>query len=199
MPADEVIRKRDQARLGHWALTLGSSIQSREVRVTLQYLQALDVCDLLTQSAERQAEFAGAALFRFGLDTLATGFGIACVATDEWLSGQGSLHIPSSLERTIAALPQQAQKMLAEVVSNGFVNDSKRTLLKDILNPATHGDALVNFGTIGSFAAQGKNWAQYLTRLMVELTHNFVVLIRKLAGIDLESIAGRSAAAAAKD
>jgi hypothetical protein len=199
MPADDTIRKRDQERLRQWSSTLGSSLQSREIRVTLQYLQALDVCDLLTQSAARQAEFASAALFRFGLDTLATGFWIACVATDEWLRGEGNAHIPSSLERTIAALPQQAQKMLDQVVKSGFVNDSERTLLKDILNPATHGDALVNAMRIGSAAAQGTNWAQYLSKLMNELTHNFVILIRELAGIDLESIAGKYATAAPQD
>lgn len=169
MPADETIRKRDQERLRQWALTLGSSIQSREVRVTLQYLQALDVCDLLTQSAERQAEFASAALFRFGLDTLATGFWIACIATDEWLSAEGDVHIPSNLERTIAMLLLPAQKMLEEVVYSGFTGDSKRTLLKDVLNPATHGDALVSVMRIGSATAQGKNWAQYLSRLMNDL------------------------------
>jgi hypothetical protein len=137
--------------------------------------------------------------FRFGFDTLATGFWIACVATDDWLSGQGSFHMPSSLERTIATLPQPAQKMLEEVVKCGFVNDSERSLLKDVLNPATHGDALVNFGRIGSFAAQGKNWALYLSTLMNELTHNFVILIHELTGIDLESIAGKYAAAAPED
>lgn len=163
MPADETIRKRDQARLHQWALTLGSSVQSREVRVALQYLQALDVCDLLTQSAERQAELASAALFRFGLDTLATGFWIACIATDEWLRAEGSVHIPSNLERTIAALPLPAQKMLEDVVNGGFINDSKRTLLKDVLNPAIDGDALVSAMRIGSATAQGKNWAQYLS------------------------------------
>jgi hypothetical protein len=199
MPADESIRKRDQERLRQWALKLGSSVQSKETRVTLQYLQALDVCDLLTQSAVRQAEFASAALFRFGLDTLAAGFWIACVATDEWLRGEGDAHIPSSLERTIAALPPQARDMLDVVVNSGFVNDSQRTLLKDVLNPATHGDALVNVGRIGSFAAQGKNWAVYLSTLMNELTHNFAILIRELAGIDLESVAGKHAAAAQQD
>jgi hypothetical protein len=199
MPADETIRKRDQERLRQWALRLGSSVQSREVRVALQYLQALDVCDLLTQSAARHAEFASAALFRFGLDTLAAGFWIACVATDEWLRGEGDAHIPSSLERTIATLPPQARDMLDEVVNSGFVNDSERTLLKDILNPATHGDALVNVGRIGSFAAQGNNWAQYLSKLMNGLTHNFVILIRELAGIDVESIGGKHAAAAQQD
>ena len=150
MPADETIRKRDQERLRQWALKLGSPVQTREVRVGLQYLQALDVCDLLNQSAERQAEFASAALFRFGLDTLAAGFWIACVATDEWLRGEGQAHIPSSLERTIATLPTPARSMLDEVVNSGFVNDSQRTLLKDVLNPATHGDALVNAMRIGS-------------------------------------------------
>jgi hypothetical protein len=153
----------------------------------------------LTQSAVRQAEFASAALFRFGLDTLAAGFWIACVATDEWLRGEGNAHIPSSLERTIATLPPQARDMLDVVVNSGFVNDSQRTLLKDVLNPATHGDALVNVGRIGSFAAQGKNWAVYLSTLMNELTHNFAILIRELAGIDLESVAGKHAAAAQQD
>lgn len=170
---------------------LGPSVQSKEIRVALQYLQALDVCDLLTQSSERHAEFASAALFRFGLDTLATGFWIACVAPDEWLCGQGQVHIPSSLPLTMAILPTQARDMLDEVVNSGFVNDPKRTLLKDVLNPATHGDALVNFVRIGSASAQGQSWAQYLSRLMSELTHNFVVLIRELAGIDLESIAAK--------
>lgn len=196
MPLDDTIRKRDQERLRKWFLTLGSSLQSREIRVVLQYLQALDVCDLLTQSLERQAEFASAALFRFGLDTLATGFWIACVAPDEWLRGQGQVHIPSSLARTIETLPAQARDMLHEVVNTGFVNDSKRTLLKDVLNPVTHGDALVNVVRIGSASAQGQNWAQYLSRLMSELTHNFVILIRELAGIDLESIAAEYMAAA---
>jgi len=79
----ETIRKRDQERLRHWALTLGSPVQSREVRVALQYLQALDVCEPLIQCAERQAEFASAALFHFGLETLAVGFWIACVASDD--------------------------------------------------------------------------------------------------------------------
>lgn len=199
MPADETIRKRDQARLHQWALTLGSSVQSREVRVALQYLQALDVCDLLTQSAERQAEFASAALFRFGLDTLATGFWVACIATDEWLKAEENVHIPSNLERTIAALPLPARKMLEDVVNGGFVDDSKRTLLKDVLNPATHGDALVSAVRIGSATAQGKDWAQYLSRLMNELTHNFVVLVRELAGIDLEAVAGKYIASASQD
>jgi len=34
---------------------------------------------------------------------------------------------------------------------------------------------------------------------MNELTHNFAVLIRELAGIDLESMAGKYAAAARQD
>jgi hypothetical protein len=89
--------------------------------------------------------------------------------------------------------------MLDEVANSGFVNDSARTLLKDVLNPATHGDALVNFGRVGSMSAQGKNWAQYLSTLMNELTQNFVVLIRELAGIDLESIAGKCAEDARRD
>jgi hypothetical protein len=199
MPADETIRKRDQERLRQLALTLGSSIQSREVRVALQYLQALDVCDLLTQSAERQAEFASAALFRFGLDTLATGFWIACIATDECFRAEGNVYIPSNLERTIATLPLQAQKMLEDVVNSGFAGDSRRTLLKDVLNPATHGDALVSAMRIGSATAQGKNWAQYLSRLMNELTHNFAVLIRDLAGVDLDAVASRYAASVPQD
>ncbi|MGA8429268.1 MAG: hypothetical protein WB729_05575 [Candidatus Sulfotelmatobacter sp.] len=199
MPADDTIRKRDQERLRQWSLTLGSPVQSRDTRVALQYLQALDVCDLLTQSANRKAEFASAALFRFGLDTLATGFWIACIATDEWLRGHGNVHIPSNLERTIATLPLQAQKMLEDVVNSGFAGDSKRTLLKDVLNPATHGDALVSAMRIGSATAQGKNWAQYLSRLMNELTHNFVVLIRELGGIDLEAVAAKYSASAPQD
>lgn len=89
--------------------------------------------------------------------------------------------------------------MLDEVVNSGFVNDSKRALLKDLLNPATHGDALVNVVRIGSALAQGKNWAQYLSTFMNELTHNFAVLIRELAGIDLESMAGRYTAAVRQD
>jgi hypothetical protein len=199
VPADETIRQRDQERLHKWLSTLGSSVQSKEIRVALQYLQALDVCDLLTQSAERQSQFPSAALFRFGLDTLATGFWIACVAPDEWFLGQGRLQIPSNLERTIATLPSPARDMLDEVVNTGFVNDSKRTLLKDVLNPATHGDALVNVVRIGSASAQGQNWARYLSKIMSELTHNFVVLIRELAGINLESIAARYPAADGRD
>ena len=68
MAADETIRKCDQARLRQWRLTLGYSFQWRELRVALQYSQALDVRDLLTRCAARQTELASAALFRFGLD-----------------------------------------------------------------------------------------------------------------------------------
>jgi len=186
---DEAIRKRDQQRLRQWMVSLGSSVQSRETRVALQYLQALDISDLLTQCVDRQDDFASAALFRFGLDTLATGFWIACVASEEWLRGDGQVHIPSSLPQIISTLPSKAAAMLGEVVNSGFVNDPKRTLLADVLNPATHGDALVSFMRIGSAAAQGNNWAQYLARLMNELTHNFVVLVRDLTGIDLKAIA----------
>jgi hypothetical protein len=192
VPINETIRVRDQERLRQWAATLGSPVQSRETRVVLQYLQALDVCELLTQCAERRAEFASAVLFRFGLDTLATGFWIACVAPAEWLLGHGQVHIPSSLPQIIPTLPPKARDMLGEVVNSGFANDSKRTLLADVLNPATHGDALVNFVRIGSARAQGKNWAEYLSCLMTELTHNFVVLINDLAAIDLLSVAAKS-------
>lgn len=52
---------------------------------------------------------------------------------------------------------------------------------------------------IGSATAQGKNWAQYLSRLMNELTHNFVVLIRELGGIDLEAVAAKYSASAPQD
>ncbi|HJT68978.1 MAG TPA: hypothetical protein VJ731_02190 [Terriglobales bacterium] len=192
MPRDERIRQRDQQRLRQWGASLGVSVQSRETRVALQYLQALDSGDLLTQCVERQDEFASAALFRFGLDTLATGFWITCVTPEEWLQGNSQVHIPTSLPQIIATLPATAEKMLAEVVNSGFVNDSKRTLLADVLNPATHGDALVSFMRIGSAAAQGNNWAHYLALLMHELTHNFVVLIKELAAIDLASIAAKS-------
>jgi hypothetical protein len=33
-----------------------------------------------------------------------------------------------------------------------------------------------------------RNWAQYLNRLMNELTHNFAVLMSELAGIDVELV-----------
>jgi hypothetical protein len=192
VPINQTIRVRDQERLRQWAATLGSSVQSRETRVVLQYLQALDVCELLAQCMERRAEFASAALFRFGLDTLATGFWIACVAPDDWLRGHSQVHIPSSLPQIVATLPTKARDMLGEVVNSRFVNDPKRTLLADVLNPATHGDALVNFVRIGSGDAQGKNWAEYLSRLMNELTHNFGVLINELAAIDVASIGAKS-------
>ena len=192
MAKDEAIRKRDQQRLRQWTTSLGSAVRSRETRVALQYLQALDIGDLLTQCVERQDDFASAALFRFGLDTLATGFWIACVASEEWLRGDGQVHIPSSLPQVISTLPTRAAAMLAEVVNSGFVNDPKRTLLADVLNPATHGDALVSFVGIGSAAAQGDSWARYLARLMNELTHNFGILIKELSSIDLASVAMNS-------
>jgi hypothetical protein len=189
LPRDEKIRQRDQQRLRQWAVTLGPSVQSRETRVALQYLQALDVCELLTLCHERGTEFACAALFRFGLDTLATGFWIACVAPNDWLLGYGEVHIPSSLPQIIESLPGTARKMLNDVANSAFVNDPKRTLLADILNPAAHGDALVSLMRVGSGDVQGKNWAQYLSRLMSELIHNFVVLIKEIAAIDLAVIA----------
>jgi hypothetical protein len=57
--------------------------------------------------------FGGSPLFRFGLDTLATGFWIACVAPAESFRGQGQVHIPSNLSRTIETLPPQARDMLS--------------------------------------------------------------------------------------
>lgn len=191
MPTDDTIRKRDQKRLCEWFLTLGSPVQSREIRVVLQYLQALDVCDLLTQSAERQAELASAALFRFGLDTLATGFWIACVATDEWLRGQGEGHIPSSLERTIATLPPQARNMLDEVVNSGFVNDSKRTLLTDVLNPAIHGDALVNVVRIPKRDFEGSWRSHNVADCRRAVATIELVPLRELLPLNLASYASR--------
>jgi hypothetical protein len=47
-------------------------------------------------------------------------------------------------------------------------------------------NALVNVARIGSFTAQRKNWAHYLSRLMNELIRNFAVLISELAGMDVE-------------
>ena len=134
----------------------------------------------------------GPRFFVLDSNTLATGFWIACVAPDEWLRGHGQVHIPSSLPQIVATLPTKARDMLGEVVNSRFVNDPKRTFLADVLDPATHGDALVNAVRIGSGDAQRKNWAQYLSHLMNELTHNFGVLINELAAIDVASIGAKS-------
>jgi hypothetical protein len=187
MTRDETIRKRDQARTRNLILTLGDSVKSRTHRVELQYLQAQETSGLLTFISDQEYGFGSAVLFRFGLDTLATGFWIACKASDKWLSGEeGEPHIPSDITGIISDLPTQARDMFQQVIDVRirFADATHGTLLKDILNPATHGDALVSANRMGSESAQGRNWARYMSGMMKLLTHNFVILIRELTGID---------------
>lgn len=62
-----------------------------------------------------------------------------------------------------------------------------RTLLEDLLNPATHGDALVNVQRVGSAPAFGYQWAVYLWDAMHALTTNFAVIIRNEAQFDIHA------------
>ena len=184
---DILIRDRDQKRLRAILSLLGDRIANREIRVKLQYLQALDVGTLLRKSSELHADLASAALLRFGLDTLATGLWIALVAPDEWFLGQSEVHVPSSLEKIIPCLPNPASELFRDVINRPFVKDISRTLLKDVLNPATHGDALESLMRVGSASSQGWNWSKHLSDIMDQLTQNFVIIIRDQARIDLEA------------
>jgi hypothetical protein len=141
---DDRIRRRDQQRLRAMIALQGASIASKQVRIILQFMQAEDTCRLLAAAADMNAPHASAVLLRFGIDTLATGFWFAFVAPDEFFSGQGNIHIPSDISRIVPTLPTSAQDMLRSVLERSINNQPTRTLLKDVLNPATHGDALVN-------------------------------------------------------
>jgi hypothetical protein len=178
---------RDQKRIRDLISTYGDTVKSRVHRVEFQYLQAMEVCDLLSLISDKEYGFASAVLFRFGLDTLAMGFWIACVASNEWLNGEeGQPHIASEITGVIRTLPRQAQDMLQEIIDSRLrlAGGTYGTLLHNVLNPATHGDALVSVIRIGSAEAQGGNWPQNLSATMKSLTDNFVILVRELTGID---------------
>jgi hypothetical protein len=187
MTQEERIHKRDQEETRK-LLPLGDAVKSREGRVKMQYLQALEVCELLDFSAKRTLGFGSAVLFRFGLDTIATGFWIASTATDEWLRGDETLvNIPTDLSRIIEVLQQPEARALLQKVVDIRVKSADGSVgkLKDILNRATHGNALVSVNRIGSEEARGSSWSQILHDEMRDLTTEFVTLIRELSGIDL--------------
>jgi hypothetical protein len=186
MTREENIHKRDEEATRK-LLPLGDPVKSREERVKMQYLQALEVCELLDFSAKQNLGFGSAVLFRFGLDTLATGFWIACKASDEWLRGdEENIKIPTDLSRIIAVLQPKAQAFLQNVLDIPVKSaDGSVGKLKDVLNPATHGNALVSVNRMGSEEERGRNWSQILSDEMIDLTFEFVVLIRDLSGIDL--------------
>ena len=75
--------------------------------------------------------------------------------------------------------------MLDGVLSRPLNADPSQTLLKDVLNPATHGDALVNVQRIGSAPAAGFSWAAHMRDVMTSLTNNFAVIVLDEAGIDV--------------
>lgn len=185
MNQDDRIRQRDQERLQAMISLSGQLVASRRVRVLLQFLQADDTCHLLSSAATLKAGLASAVLLRFGIDTIATGFWLAFVAPDAYFVGQGKDHIPSDLSRIVQALPPAARDMLESVLKRPVNNDPAKTLLSYVLNPATHGDALVNVQRIGSAPAAGFDWASHLRDVMQALTNNFAVLLRDEAGIDV--------------
>lgn len=185
MNQDERIRQRDQQRLQAMIGLSGPLVASRNTRVLLQFFQAEDTCRLLSAAAEMKAGLASAVLLRFGIDTLATGFWLAFVAPDEYFVGHGQEHIPSDLSRIVQTLPPSARDMLDDVLKRPVNNDPNKTLLSYVLNPATHGDALVNVQRIGSAPAAGFDWAVHLRDILQALTNNFTVLLRDEAGIDV--------------
>ena len=184
---DDQIRDRDQQRLRAMLARGGAILSSKNTRLILQYIQAQDTCRLLAVAAETKAAHPSAVLLRFGIDTLATGFWLAFVAPDEFFVGKGTAHIPSDISRIIPTLPSSPQQMLRKVLEQSINNDPSQTLLKDVLNPATHGDALVNVLRIGSAPASGFEWGTYIRDVMFALTHNFTVILRDEAGIDLDA------------
>ncbi len=185
MNQDDRIRQRDQERLQAMIRLSGQLVASRQIRVLLQFLQADDTCRLLSSATTLRAGLASAVLLRFGIDTIATGFWLAFVAPDAYFVGQGQDHIPSDLSRIVQALPAAARDMLDGVLKRPVNNDPAKTLLSYVLNPATHGDALVNVQRVGSAPAAGFDWATHLRDVMQALTHNFAVLLRDDAGIDV--------------
>jgi hypothetical protein len=163
----------------------GDAVTSKKNRVLLQFVQAQDTCRLLAAAVDLHADHASTALLRFGIDTLATGFWMAFVAPPEYFVGQGNIHIPSDLARIVGTLPPTAKDMLGSVLSRSLNGNPSKTLLKDVLNPATHGDALVNVQRIGSAPAAGSQWAAHIRDVMAAITHNFAVIVRDEAGIDV--------------
>ena len=185
MSREDDIRIRDQQRLQGMIALNGPAVTSKETRVLLQFIQAEDTCRLLSAAVELRADHASTVLLRFGIDTLATGLWMAFVAPSEYFVGQGSIHIPSDLARIVATLPPTAKDMLSNVLNRSLNGDLSKTLLKDVLNPATHGDALVNVQRIGSAPSAGFQWAAHMRDVMLALTHNFAVIVREEAGVDV--------------
>jgi hypothetical protein len=185
MNKDDRIRQRDQERLQAMIGLSGPLVGSRRVRVLLQFFQAEDTCRLLAAAADMKAGLASAVLLRFGFDTIATGFWLAFVAPNAFFVGQGEEHILSDLSRIVHILPPAARDMLDEVLKRPVNNDPSKTLLSYVLNPATHGDALVNVQRIGSAPAAGFDWAVHLRDVMLALTNNFAVILREQAQIDV--------------
>ena len=191
MSREDDIRIRDQQRLQGMIALNGAAVASKETRILLQFIQAEDICRLLSAAIDIHADHTCTALLRFGIDTLATGFWMAFVAPSEYFVGQGNIHIPSDLARIVATLPPAAKDMLAGVLSRPLNGDPSTTLLKDVLNPATHGDALVNVQRIGSAPAAGYRWSVHVRDVMLALTNNFAVIMHDEAGVDVQQVMRR--------
>lgn len=112
MSREDDIRIRDQRRLQGMIALNGPAVASKENRILLQFIQAEDICRLLSGAIDIHADHASTALLRFGIDTLATGFWMAFVAPSEYFVGQGNIHIPSDLARVVATLPPTPKDML---------------------------------------------------------------------------------------
>jgi hypothetical protein len=128
---------------------------TRAFRVKLQYLMALEIQDILCFAAREGLPFGSMVILRTGIETLAQGLWWWRCATDEEAKGTSVPGIPGTLEKIVAALPEQERSYFAFLDTSVVEDpggDVQRMLLRDVLNPIAHGDALTAANRIGSAA-----------------------------------------------
>jgi hypothetical protein len=159
---------------------------TREFRVRLQYLMALQIQDVLCFAAEEELPFGSLAILRTGIETLALGLWWGRCATQEEAQGTSVPVIPGSLEAIVAVLPKEEQGYFAFLdtsVAEDLESDVQRVLLRDVLNPISHGDALTAANRIGS-AAHHPDGAVLWERKALEYFRKLVHFFEMTVGIE---------------
>jgi hypothetical protein len=151
---DAYILTRDQ-RQQQKLISLNNMPQTREFRVKVQCLMAVEIQDMLCLAARERLPFASLAVLRTGIETLALGLWWWKCASEEDIQGTSNRVLPGSLEAIVAQLPEKERRYFASFLDFSIVDpvgNVQRTMLRDVLNPIAHGDALTAANRIGSAA-----------------------------------------------
>jgi hypothetical protein len=155
---------------------------TKEFRVKLQYLMALEIHDMLRFAAEQKLPFGSLAILRTGIETLALGLWWR-FATEGEATGTSVAVIPGSLEAIVARLPEKERSYFAFLDASAAEepeSDIQRALLRDVLNPIAHGDALTAVNRIGSAAHHPNGavlWEKKALEHFSRLVHFFEVTV----------------------